>query len=48
MNCKSESLAPPPLAVIYDDMAQSPKDYKFEGEDYVIMSQNEILTIIKD
>ncbi len=34
--------------IIYDDMAQSPKDYKFEGEDYVIMSQNEILTIIKD
>ena len=34
--------------IIYDDMAQSPKDFKFEGEDYVIMSQNEILTIIKD
>ena len=34
--------------IIYDEMAQSPKDYKFEGEDYVIMSQNEILTIIKD
>ena len=34
--------------IIYDDMAQSPKDYKFEGEEYVIMSQNEILTIIKD
>ena len=34
--------------IIYDEMAQSPKDYKFEGEDYVILSQNEILTIIKD
>ena len=34
--------------IIYDDMAQSPKDFKFEGEEYVIMSQNEILTIIKD
>ena len=34
--------------IIYDDMAQSPKDFKFEGEDYVILSQNEILTIIKD
>ena len=34
--------------IIYDDMAQSPKDFKFEGDDYVIMSQNEILTIIKD
>ena len=33
--------------IIYDDMAQSPKDYKFEGEDYVIMSQNEILSIIR-
>ena len=34
--------------IIYDEMAQSPKDFTFEGEDYVIMSQNEILTIIKD
>ena len=34
--------------IIYDEMAQSPKDFKFEGEEYVIMSQNEILTIIKD
>ena len=34
--------------IIYDELAQSPKDFKFEGEDYVIMSQNEILTIIKD
>ena len=34
--------------IIYDDMAQSPKDFKFEGENYVILSQNEILTIIKD
>ena len=34
--------------VIYDEQAQSPKDFKFEGDDYVIMSQNEILTIIKD
>ena len=34
--------------VIYDEQAQSPKDFTFEGEDYVIMSQNEILTIIKD
>ena len=34
--------------VIYDDMAQSTKDFTFEGEDYIIMSQNEILTIIKD
>ena len=34
--------------IIYDDMAQSPKDFKFEGEEYVILSQNEILTIIKD
>ena len=34
--------------IIYDEQAQSPKDFKFEGEDYVIMSQNEILTIIKD
>ena len=34
--------------IIYDEMAQSPKDFKFEGEDYVILSQNEILTIIKD
>ena len=33
--------------IIYDDMAQSPKDYKFEGEEYVIMSQNEILSILK-
>ena len=33
--------------IIYDDMAQSPKDYKFEGEDYVILSQNEILSIIR-
>ena len=34
--------------IIYDEQAQSPKDFTFEGEDYVIMSQNEILTIIKD
>ena len=34
--------------IIYDEMAQSPKDFKFENEDYVILSQNEILTIIKD
>ena len=34
--------------VVYDEQAQSPTDYKFEGEDYVIMSQNEILSIIKD
>ena len=34
--------------IIYDEMAQSPKEYKFEGEEYVILSQNEILTIIKD
>ena len=34
--------------IIYDDMAQSPKDFKFEGENYVILSQNEILSIIKD
>ena len=34
--------------VIYDEQAQSPSDYKFEGEEYVIMSQNEILSIIKD
>ena len=33
--------------IIYDEMAQSPKDYKFEGEDYVILSQNEILSIIR-
>ena len=33
--------------IIYDDMAQSPKEYKFEGEEYVIMSQNEILSILK-
>ena len=34
--------------VIYDEQAQSPSDYKFEGEEYIIMSQNEILSIIKD
>ena len=34
--------------IVYDELAQSPKEYSFEGEDYVIMSQNEILTIIKD
>ena len=34
--------------IIYDELAQSPKDFKFEGEEYVILSQNEILTIIKD
>ena len=34
--------------VIYDKMAQSPKEYKCDGEDYVILSQNEILSIIKD
>ena len=34
--------------IIYDEQAQSPKDFKFENEDYVILSQNEILTIIKD
>ena len=34
--------------IIYDELAQSPKDFKFEGENYVILSQNEILTIIKD
>ena len=34
--------------IIYDELAQSPKDFKFEGEEYVILSQNEILTIIRD
>ena len=34
--------------IIYDDMAQSPKDYKLDGEELVILSQNEILSIIKD
>ena len=34
--------------IIYDDMAQSPKDYKIDGEEYVILSQNEILSVIKD
>ena len=34
--------------IIYDEMAQSPKEYKYDGEDYVILSQNEILSIIKD
>ena len=33
--------------IIYDDMAQSPKDYKFDGEEYVILSQNEVLSIIR-
>ena len=33
--------------IVYDELAQSPKEYSFEGEDYVILSQNEILTIIR-
>ena len=33
--------------IIYDGDAQSPKDYKLNGEDVVIMSQNEILSIIR-
>ena len=33
--------------IVYDELAQSPKEYSFEGEDYVIMSQNEILTIVR-
>ncbi len=34
--------------ILYDDMAQSPKEYKIDGEEYVILSQNEILSVVKD
>ena len=34
--------------ILYDDMAQSPKEYKVDGEEYVIISQNEILSILKE
>ena len=34
--------------IVYDELAQSPKEYSFEGEDYVILSQNEILSVVKD
>ena len=34
--------------ILYDDQAQSPKEYKCDGENLVIMSQNEILSIIRD
>ena len=34
--------------IVYDELAQSPKEYKCDGEDLVILSQNEILSIIRD
>ena len=33
--------------ILYDEAAQSPKDYKLNGEEVVIMSQNEILSIVR-
>ena len=33
--------------ILYEEMAQSTKDYKLNGEDVIIMSQNEILSIIR-
>ena len=35
-------------SILYDELAQSPKEYKCDGEDLVILSQNEILSIIRD
>ena len=33
--------------IIYDKLSQTPKEYKLNGESVTIMSQNEILSIIR-
>ena len=32
--------------ILYDKLSQSPKEYKLNGEEVVIMSQNEVLSIL--